>query len=95
MPLRSDDRAEEGFLLDTHGGQARQLIYLPLHWELDDCVELAEESFRPLPNLDVVAVGEAGRGSRRTKLRLSPSLGFLQRQQLGGRGANHQGLWSG
>lgn len=58
----------------------RRYIKLPLHGELDDCVELAEQSSGSLPDLDVVAVGEAGGGGRGAQLCLSASLGLLQRQ---------------
>lgn len=64
----------EGFLQVVRGS-----INLPLHRELDDCVEFPEQSSRSLPNLDVVTVGEAGGGGRGAQLCLSASLGFLQR----------------
>lgn len=57
----------------------RRSINLPLHWELDDCVELPEQSSGPLPNLDVVTVGEAGGGGWGAQLCMSASLGLLQR----------------
>lgn len=65
---------------NTYVGLLRRSTNLPLHRELDDCVELAKQSSGSLPNLDVVTVAEAGGGSRRAQLRLSTSLGLLQRQ---------------
>lgn len=37
-------------------------INAPLHRELKDCVELPKESSRSLPDLNVIAVCEAGGG---------------------------------
>lgn len=53
---------------------------IPLKRELDDGMELAEQSSGTLPHLDVVAVGEAGGGGWGPQLCLSASLGLLQRQ---------------
>ena len=53
---------------------------LPLHRELDDGVELAEQSSGSLSDLDVVTVCEAGGGGRGAQLCLSASLGLLQWQ---------------
>lgn len=55
-------------------------IKLPLQRELDDCMELAQQSSGSLSHLDVVAVGEAGSSGWWAQLCLSASLGLLQRQ---------------
>lgn len=80
----------------THEAEEYVSLILPLHGELDDCVELPEQRSGSLPDLDVVAaVGEAGGGGRGAQLCLSASLCLLQRQQLCGWGADQQGLGSG
>lgn len=52
-------------------------LNLPLHWQFNDRVKFAKKSFGPLPDLDVVTVGEAWGCSWRPELRLSPSLRLL------------------
>lgn len=65
--------------------EAVPVVHVPVHRQLDDRVELPEQRSRPLPDLDVVAVGEAGGGGRRAELRLGAGLSLLQGEQLGGR----------
>ena len=62
-----------------------QIGNLPFHGQVNNGVEPALQSPRPLPHLDVVAVSQAGGGDWGTQLGLGTSLGLLQGQQLGGR----------
>lgn len=70
-------------------------VHVPVHRQLDDRVELPEQCSGPLPDLDVVAVAEAGGGGRRAELCLGAGLSLLQGEQLGGRRADQQGFGSG
>lgn len=63
---------------------------LPFKWELNDGMKFPLKRSRPFSYFNVLIFGH----NRRIDLSLRSRLGFLQRQQLGGRRGNQQGLGS-